>query len=100
MLKLWIVLSCFKAASLTNIMKILGESIVHHMKYYIQLFHDDDKERDFKPLKHRLLVHRMTVVNLSTFLLQFLESLVPLEMVRHIFVCVICNWEFKTTVLF
>ncbi|XP_068721388.1 rotatin-like isoform X1 [Montipora capricornis] len=68
------------ATSLTNIMKILGESIVHHMKYYIQLFPDDDKERDFKPLKHRLLVHRMTVVNLSTFLLQFLESLVPLEM--------------------
>ena len=66
-------------------MKSLGESIVHHIKFYTQLFPDDDKGRDIKPLKHNLSLHHMTVMNLSTFLLQFLESLVPLEMVRVLF---------------
>lgn len=63
-------------------MKSLGESIVHHIKYYLKLFHDESKDKDVKPLKHKLPIHRMTVVNLATFLMQFLESLVPLEMVR------------------
>ena len=66
-------------------MKSLGESIVHHIKFYTQLFPDDDKGRDIKALKHNLSLHHMTVMNLSTFLLQFLESLVPLEMVRVLF---------------
>ena len=66
-------------------MKSLSESIVHHIKYYTQLFPDDNKGRDFKPLKYNLSLHRMTVMNLSTFLLQFLESLVPFEMVRVLF---------------
>ena len=74
----------FQATSLINIMKGLGESIVHHIKYYVQLSHDDSKEKDIKPLKHKLSVHRMTVVNLATFLIQFLESLVPLEMVSTV----------------
>ena len=63
-------------------MKSSGESIVHHIKYYVQLGDDDDKKEGVKPLRHKLPTHRLTVVNLATFLLQFLENLVPLEMVR------------------
>ena len=66
-------------------MKSLGESIVHHIKFYTELFPDDNNGRDIKLLKHNLSLHHMTVMNLSTFLLQFLESLVPLEMVRVLF---------------
>ena len=65
-------------------MKSLGESVVHHIKYYIQLLNDDGNKKNIKPLKHKLPVHRMAVVNLGTFLMQFLESLVPLEMVRTV----------------
>jgi len=57
---------------------------VHHIKYYIQLLNDDGNKKNIKPLKHKLPVHRMAVVNLGTFLMQFLESLVPLEMVRTV----------------
>lgn len=71
-----------QATSLINITKNVGESIVHHIKYYVQLGPDDGKEKGAKPLKHTLPIHRMAVVNLATFLVQFLESLVPLEMVR------------------
>ena len=68
-------------------MKSLGESIVHHIKYYVQLGRDDDdKEKGFKPLKHTLPIHRLTVINPATFLLQFLENLVPLEMVKSMIV--------------
>lgn len=74
-----------QATSLINVMKSLGESIVHHIKYYVQLGPDDDKEKGFKPLKHTLPVHRLTIINLATFLLQFLENLVPLEMVKSMF---------------
>lgn len=76
---------CFlfsQATSLINVMKNLGESIVHHIKYYVQLGHGDDKEKGFKPLKHTLPIHRLMVINLATFLLQFLENLVPLETVK------------------
>ena len=64
-------------------MKSLGQSIVHHIKYYGRLGLDEgkDKQKDSKPLKHTLPIHRMTVVNLATFLLRFLDSLVPLEIV-------------------
>ena len=72
-----------QATSLVNVMKSLGESIVHHIKYYVQLGGDDDKEEGFKPLKHTLPIHRLTVINLATFLLQFLENLVPLETVNQ-----------------
>lgn len=74
-----------QATSLINVMKSLGESIVHHIKYYVQLGPDDDKEKGFKPLRHTLPVHRLTIINLATFLLQFLENLVPLEMVKSMF---------------
>ena len=67
-------------------MKSLGESIVHHITHYVQLGCDDDKEKGFKPLKHTPPMHRLTVVNLATFLLQFLENLVPLEMVKSMIV--------------
>lgn len=77
-----LILFFLQATSLINIMKNVGESIVHHIKYYVQLGPDDGKEKGAKPLKHTLPIHRMAVVNLATFLVQFLESLVPLEMVR------------------
>lgn len=64
-------------------MKSLGQSIVHHIKYHGRLGLDEgkDKQKDSKLLKHTLPIHRMTVVNLATFLLRFLDSLVPLEIV-------------------
>ena len=62
-------------------MKGLSEGIIHHMKFYIQLFQDDHIETDTTPSKQSLPIHRLTVVNLATFLMQFLESLIPLEMV-------------------
>lgn len=63
-------------------MKSLGESIVHHIKYYVELGRDDDKEKGLKPLKHMLPIHRLSVINLATILMQYLENLVPLEMVK------------------
>lgn len=76
-----------QATSLINIMKSLSESIVHHIKYYVQLGQDDVKGKSVKPLQHTLPIHRMTVINLATFLVQFLESLVPLEKVRKLSYC-------------
>ena len=73
-----------QATSLITVMKSLSESIVHHIKYYVQLGCDDDKEKGSKQLKHTLPVHRLSVINLATFLLQFLENLVPLETVKSI----------------
>ena len=71
----------FQATSLINIMKNVSESIVHHIKYYVQLGQGDGKEKTVKPLQYTLPIHRMTVIDLATFLVQFLESLVPLEKV-------------------
>lgn len=82
-----------QATSLITVMKSLGESIVHHIKYYVQLGQDDGKEKNVKPSKHTLPIHRMTVINLATFLVQFLESLVPLEMVRIVIYC--CSYHLK-----
>ena len=62
-------------------MKGLGEGIMHHIKFYIQLFQDDSRETRTTPSRQSLPIRRLTVVNLATFLMQFLESLVPLEMV-------------------
>ncbi|CAH3027837.1 unnamed protein product, partial [Porites evermanni] len=73
-------LNSLMATSLINIMKGLSEGITHHMKFYIQLFQDDHRETDTTPSKQSLPIHRLTVVNLATFLMQFLESLIPLEM--------------------
>ena len=74
-------------------MKSLAESIVHHIKYYVKLGPDDgkEKEKDFKPLKHTLPIHRMAVVNLATFLLQYLENLVPPEIVSTLLLLSL-NW--------
>ena len=73
----------FQATSLINIMKGLSEGIMHHIKFYIQLFQDDGRETDTTPSRQSLPIHRLTVVNLATFLMQFLEGLVPLEVVSR-----------------
>ena len=68
----------FQGTSLKNVMKSLAESVMHHIKQYAA----PEASRD-NGSKLRLLLptHRMAAVSVASFFVQFLEALVPVDVV-------------------